>query len=157
MYQQDYWCWFFLLSCSLFKHHPGTSCFINLWFYDTALFVAIHAYLIWGQVDYSWHCPSVSTAGQRQRKVYCSNYGFIKMNVAASQHTSSPRGERTAVRGMMPSICCSWKQETRTVGIGCWVSASCQLSRPRQTGEEPSIYNLLVFWDCELSRRMQRT
>lgn len=48
-----------------------------------------------------------------------------------------PWGERTAVWGMMPSICCIWKHETRTVGIECWLSASWQLSSPRQTEESP--------------------
>lgn len=49
--------------------------------------------------------------------------------------------------GTMPSVCCSWKLETRTVGIGRWVCASWQLSRPRQMEESPS---LRIFWLSEI-------
>lgn len=48
-----------------------------------------------------------------------------------------PIGKRMAMWRMMPSICCIWKQETRTVGIGYWVPARWQLSRPTQTEESP--------------------
>ncbi len=73
---------------------------------------------------------------------------------------SHPRGERTAVWGTMPSICCSWKQETRTVGTGCWMSASGQLCRPRQTVESPPSticwLSEIVSWteECRGQKRM---
>lgn len=66
--------------------------------------------------------------------------------------SSHPRGERTAVRGWMPSIFCIWKQETRTVGTGCWVSASWQLSRPRQTEESPPS---TICWLSEIVSRTE--